>query len=244
MLRKNRNNQALAAKLELRNMILNGSFAAGERLFEIAVAERLGLSRTPVREALNDLSHEGLLDRLPNGGAVVRAFSFDDVVDAIEIRGLLEGLAARSAALRGAEPAKLAELEGLVDALDVVVGKGRGATDLSDYTDLNARFHQLLTEMSGSGTIRREVARAAELPFASPSAFLDAQFETEAFHLSLFTAQAQHRDLCEAIAARDSGRAEFIAREHARLALKNLEYVMKHDRSLIDRVPGLALVTA
>lgn len=243
VLQNNRKNQALTAKLELRNLILNGNFLAGERLYESAVSERLGLSRTPVREALNDLSHEGLLDRLPNGGAIVRQFSFDDVVDAIEIRGLMEGLAARSAALRGVDADRLAGLFEVVAALDTVVGGVNGPSDLSDYTDLNARFHTLLTGMSGSDTIRREVERAARLPFASPSAFLDAQFETEAFRRSLFIAQAQHRDLCEAIAARDGGRAEFVAREHARLALKNLEYVLNHDRSLIDRVPGLALVT-
>ncbi|MCB1367516.1 MAG: GntR family transcriptional regulator [Rhodobacteraceae bacterium] len=243
MLRRNGKNQALVAKLELRKMILSGDFAAGERLFESAVSERLGLSRTPVREALNDLAHEGLLERLANGGAMVRMFSFDDVVDAIEIRGLMEGLAARSAAIKGADPDSLAVMGHIVAELDQVVD-GDDDMDFTAYAELNARFHALLSDMAGSETIRREVTRATGMPFASPSAFLDVQAEIREFRRSLIVAQAQHHGILDAIAARDGGRAEQIAREHARLALKNLEYVMTHDRSLIDRVPGLALVTA
>ncbi len=74
------------------------------RLFEVSLAETLEISRTPVREALSRLAEEGLLDRLPNGGFVVRRFGYEDVIDSIELRGVMEGTAARLAAERGASP--------------------------------------------------------------------------------------------------------------------------------------------
>jgi GntR family transcriptional regulator of vanillate catabolism len=234
--------QSLTAQLELRDLILGGELSAGTRLLETALSERIGISRTPLREALGALEHEGLLERQLTGGYLVRTFSFDDVVDAIEIRGLLEGAAARKASERGANSDKLAEMRKLLAELDKIVVITAGDFDLPTYTDLNAKFHNCLTQLAGGRTLMRELERANRLPFASPSAFLDAQAASQKFKQSMLIAQSQHRDLLEAIEAGEGARAEFIAREHARLALKNLKYVMNHDRSLMEKVPGLSLV--
>ena len=78
---------------------------------------------------------------------------------------------------------------------------------------------------------------------ASPSAFLDKQADVLAFRRSLVVGQAQHRAIINAIELREGGRAEAVAREHGRLARLNLEYVIEQDRSLMRRVPALALVT-
>ena len=83
-------------------MILRGELAPGERLGEVALAERLGVSRTPIRQALPALACEGLLAAAGRRGYLVRSFSPQDVLDAIETRGVLEGLAARRIAERGA----------------------------------------------------------------------------------------------------------------------------------------------
>ena len=91
--------------LRLREMILRGELAPGERLAEVALAERLGVSRTPIRQALPALAREGLLAAAGRRGYVVRSFSPEDVLDAIETRGLLEGLSARRIAERGASAA-------------------------------------------------------------------------------------------------------------------------------------------
>ncbi len=96
--------QAVKAQLRLREMILAGELPAGARIAELAIVERLGVSRTPIRAALMRLEQEGLLESLPNGGYAVRTFSERDVSDAIELRGTVEGLAARLAAERGAPP--------------------------------------------------------------------------------------------------------------------------------------------
>ncbi|RYF34265.1 MAG: GntR family transcriptional regulator, partial [Comamonadaceae bacterium] len=79
--------QAVKAQLRLREMILAGELPAGARIAELAIVERLGVSRTPIRAALMRLEQEGLLEALPNGGYAVRTFSERDVSDAIEMRG-------------------------------------------------------------------------------------------------------------------------------------------------------------
>ena len=237
-----RTTHTLSALMELRKRILSGDFPGGTRLFEVLLAETLQISRTPIREAMSRLAEEGLLDRLANGGFVVRSFTFTDVVDAIELRGVLEGTAARLAAERGAASEKLHQMNEVLVQLDACFGTVPGDVDFDGYSDLNARFHGLLIELSGSAVLQREIERATRLPFASPSAFLSDRVNIDVFRQSLHMAQEQHRALAAAIAAREGTRAEFIAREHARIARRNLEYVMREDPGLLPRVPGLALL--
>jgi GntR family transcriptional regulator of vanillate catabolism len=185
---------------------------------------------------------EGLLDRLPNGGFVVRRFGYADVIDSIELRGVMEGTAARLAAERGVAPEALARISDVVRKLDTCFGPGADEVDFDAYADLNEEFHHQLAGLAGSDIVRREVERASSLPFASPSAFLPNKTEIEAFRRSLRSAQEQHHALVEAIAAREGSRAEWIAREHARTARHNLEYIFSQDPELLQRIPGLALI--
>lgn len=230
------------ALLELRLLVLNGEFEAKSRLPETALAERLGISRTPLRQAMARLVEEGLLERLETGGCRVASFTMDDIIDAIEIRGVMEGTAARLAAEREPDPGLVDECRQVVDDLDDVVF-GATEPDFSRYVPLNARFHQLVAEMSGSRLVRREVERATRLPLASPSGFLQGQELIPDFRASLKHAQVQHEAIFDAIINREGTRAEALAREHARLARKNLDYVMNTDPSLAERVPGMALVS-
>lgn len=234
--------QTHKAVMGVRDLVFSGSVNPGERLSEINVSAQLGLSRTPVRAALARLEQEGILEAIPSGGYSVRLFSIADVADAIEVRGVLEGTAARLAAERGVTPNRLTALKALVSRLDEVVDSGIDKMDLDAYMALNAEFHDMLTDLSGSRIIRRELERVLHLPFADPSAFLEAQMSVPAFRTSLMVGQAQHRAIAHAIEMREGARAEAVAREHARLARINLDRVMK-DQSLIDRVPGLVLVT-
>jgi GntR family transcriptional regulator, vanillate catabolism transcriptional regulator len=233
--------QSLKAVLGVRDLVFSGHVRPGERLSEVALAEQLGLSRTPLRAALARLEHEGLLEPIPSGGYAVRGFSEEDVIDAIELRGVLEGTAARLAAERGVTPTKLATVRNLVAELDVTMAPGPEKMPFERYVELNAQFHAMLAELSGSAIVQREIERVTQLPFASPSAFLDAQAHVHAFRTSLFVGQAQHRAIVEAIEMREGGRAEALAREHARLARQNLAIVME-DETLAGRVPALALV--
>lgn len=229
------------AVIDLREKIVNGELPGGMRLFEVSLAEALNISRTPVREALSRLAEEGLLDRLPNGGFVVRRFGYADVIDSIELRGVMEGTAARLAAERGGSPEGLARLHVIVDRLDACFGEG-DAVDFDAYSDLNEEFHRELAGLAGSEIIRREVERASALPFASPSAFLPNRMEIAAFHRSLRSAQEQHKAIVNAIVGREGARAEFVAREHARTARHNIEYIFNKDPELLVKIPGLALI--
>jgi GntR family transcriptional regulator, vanillate catabolism transcriptional regulator len=233
--------QAVKALLRLREMVLAGELAPGARIAELAIVEKLGVSRTPIRAALMRLEQEGLLEALPNGGYAVRTFSERDVNDAIELRGTVEGLAARLAAERGAPAGVLADARACLDRIDAVLGQ----PSLDDeafqaYVELNARFHALLSEMAGSGTVTRELERVVRLPFASPSGFVVMQANSPRARDMLIVAQDQHRQVIEAIEAHEGARADAIMREHSRLAQRNLREAVQN-RSL-DRMPGVRLI--
>jgi GntR family transcriptional regulator of vanillate catabolism len=230
--------------MELREKILSGDYPGGTRLFEVPLAETLQISRTPVREIMSRLTEEGLLDRLPNGGFAVRSFTYADAVDAIELRGVLEGMAMRLAAERGIPQEGLDRLQALLAELDASFTDPGGEVDLEVYSNLNAQFHALVVELSGSTVIRREIERVTRLPFASPSAFLSGRAHVAAFRKSLHIAQDQHRSIVSAIAGREGARAEFLGREHARIARKNLEYAVYEHPELIQSVPGLVLLSS
>lgn len=235
--------QAQRAVLDLRRLILGGELAAGDRLFEVELAERLGLSRTPLREALGLLQYEGLLDRRKGGGFSVRAFVFADVTDAIEMRGVIEGTIARLAAERGVAPEALEAMRDAVGALDTVVDGDADRVDFTRYSDLNDTFHDALADMAASSVLRRQLDHVTRLPFASPGDFLSVQADDPAFLRSLFISQSQHRAVLEAIEAREGARAEAIMREHARQARRNFEFALNGNRALLQRLPGMALVS-
>lgn len=238
--RQERQAQFSRALAELRRLVLGGAFAAGTRLTETQLADRLGLSRTPLRQAMDRLVDEGLLERGATGGCCVARFTLDDIKDAIELRGVMEGTAARLAAERGIDAEARAEIEALLSELDEAVSP---TLDFEAYVPLNRRFHEWLAEAAQSPIVAREVARMNRLPASSPTAFLQGQDLMPDFRDSLRRAQVQHRAMVEAICAREGARAEALAREHARLARVNLEYVMREQPDLVEQVPGLALVS-
>jgi GntR family transcriptional regulator of vanillate catabolism len=233
----------LRALIELRQRILNGTLSGGTRLLEVAVAESLEISRTPVREAMSRLAEEGLLERAPGGGFAVRSFAYSDVVDTIELRGLLEGTAARLAAERGASKPLLTQIEKTVSRLDDCFDRADQDVDFALYSELNTEFHLLLSQLSGSTVIEREIERVTRLPFASPSAFLPSHGRMGGDRKTLMMAQEQHRAIVEAIQRREGARAEALAREHAHTAKRNAEAIFGGDSALRHTVPSLALIS-
>lgn len=236
------NNLTTRATYELRQRIINGELPGGTRLYEVALSEELQISRTPVREAMSRLAEEGLLERANGGGFQVRSFTYRDVIDAIELRGVLEGAAVRRAAERGADPVKLAALHEILARLDAIFDPENDGTNLDSYSELNSLFHTELTCLCESAVYARELERVKSLPFASPSAFVLGRSEVAGSHRSLWLAQAQHRALVEAVENREGARAEAIAREHARIARSNLEESFAADRRARERLPGLSLI--
>jgi len=235
-------NLTKTAVYALRQKVLHGGLPGGTRLYEVALSEELQISRTPVREAMSRLAEEGLLERAPGGGFQVRSFTRRDVTDAIELRGVLEGTAARLAAEQGVGKESLKEINALLDRLDGCFGDADAPADFDSYSELNAQFHAQLAGLCGSSVIQRELERVKSLPFASPSAFVLGRPDRAASHRSLLVAQAQHRALVQAIAAREGARAEAIAREHARIARGNLEDAFGVDNPGTETMPGLSLI--
>lgn len=233
--------QSLKTLLLLRDLIVKGELRPGERVSELQMVDRLGVSRTPVRAALVRLEQEGLVEAIASGGYAVKAFSEAEVMVAIEIRGTLEGLAARIAAERGAPSIELRRARDVLDEIDSVVRRETIDVDISRYVELNARFHTLVVAMAASPALSREIERAGALPFASPSALVPVQTRSPESHHILTIAQDQHRTVLAAIERREGTRAEAIMREHARLAHRNLERALA-DQGDFALVPGASLI--
>lgn len=234
--------QTAKALSGLRDLILAGEVQPGERLSEVALAERLSVSRTPLRAALQRLEQEGLVALIPSGGYAVRSFSRQEVIDAIELRGVLEGTAARLAAERATTPGRIEAIRDVVADLDTVLAAEPSAMDFERYEALNGMFHRLLWDLAGSDLLRREIERMTSLPFASPNAFVNTESDVPAFYRSLVVAQAQHKAIISAIELREGARAEALAREHARLARQNLDFVLEEQPDLRRKVLALALM--
>ena len=229
------------AQLRLREMILAGELPGGTRIAELAIVEKLGVSRTPIRAALMRLEQEGLIESLPNGGYAVRTFSEREVSEAIELRGTIEGLAVRLAAERGAPPVVVGEARECLRAVDALLRQPALDDEaFSDYVKLNERFHTLLGELAGSGLMTREMDRVASLPFASPSAFVVVQANSPQARDMLIVAQDQHWQVLDAIERREGARAEAIMREHSRIAQRNLRAAVESHN--LDQMPGVRLI--
>jgi len=234
--------------LNLRGMLLRGDFQPGERLSELPLVARLGVSRTPIRLALDRLAHEGLLEASPTGGFVVRAFTIEDVWDAIETRGVLEGAAARFAAERLEHDSELAQLRQIRDEMDAMIRlddpDNFAEPDIDSfarYLDLNEQFHSEIVTLSKSSMLRRALERVNSVPFASPSALVYVRAKLPRAPQIFAISHEHHSAIVESIEQRHGTRAEALAREHSRMTRRNVEFALS-DTSILNDVPGASLI--
>jgi GntR family transcriptional regulator of vanillate catabolism len=205
----------------LRQAILAGHYQPGTRLAEIPVAEALGVSRTPVRLAFRTLAQEGLLQRVGKRGLEVRAFTEADVLCAVEVRGVLEGLAARRLAEAGVPGPLMSQLEQcLSDGEQVLAGGRLTSSDVDRWSALNQRFHTAIVAAGGSRVIGDAIARNNHLPFAAADSIAIDKGALPAEFRKLQLAQLQHRLIVEALRRGESARAETLMREHAYIGLR------------------------
>lgn len=234
--------QSIKAVLRLREFILDGTLPANERLSEPMLADLIGASRTPVRVALVKLEHEGLVEPLPSGGYRIRVFSENDIFDAIELRGTFEGLCARFAAELRPNRSEIDQLTRHLAVLDEALQCEKlSEDDFHQYMQANEAFHQSIVELAHSEVLADSLDRIVALPFASPNAFVMAQAEIPESRGILTIAQHQHHCLVDALRSGEGARAEHLAREHARIAKRNLQIVLNH-QTAGKRVPGLQLI--
>jgi DNA-binding GntR family transcriptional regulator len=187
---------------QIREAILGGEFAPQQRLIEADISERFDATRAAVRTALLNLTGEGLVERLPNRGARVRAISVDEAVEIVEVRIGLESLVARKAAERRTD----ADAEQLRDLRDRIRGAVSGG-DLVEYARLNQEMDRRIREISGHETARQLLER------------LRAQSARHQFRLAFHPGRAaesapEHVAIIDAVLAQDADAAEAATRAH------------------------------
>jgi GntR family transcriptional regulator of vanillate catabolism len=232
--------QVLRALLALRELILTGEWPVDQRLSEPQLVGRVGVSRTPLRLAMEILEHEGLVERRPGGGFAVRSFTLADIEEAVMLRGTLEGTLARIAAERQAPP-DLSQMEPALYEMDGLLRRELTVDILTRYVAANDRFHRALLDLVHSPLLKRLMRQIVSVPFASPNAFFMAHVATPEARQVLMTAQEQHHAIVDAIAQRQGSRVEALTREHARLVLRFLHSALR-DREAFRRVPGGVLI--
>jgi GntR family transcriptional regulator of vanillate catabolism len=195
----------------------------------------LGVSRTPIRLALERLAQEGILEMGPGNSFAVGEFTVNDIWDAVEARGALEGAAARLAAERLEDICELDRLWRLSDQLDAFVLDGplmrpvEGQTEedkrnaVSRYAELNQELHAAVVDLAKSRMLRWSLDRVQTIPFVRPSSAITFPSSQNIMTLAI----EHHYSILEAIGNREGARAENLAREHARLSRRNLELTLK-----------------
>ena len=193
------------ATRSLRADILSGAISAGARIGEAELAERLSVSRTPVREALSRLAAEGLVELHPNRGARVASYTVEDLHDIFELRLRLEPYAVRQA-VPHLGPATLAELDDLAATMSRAGKPGRGQ-DLGALVELNRRFHGLFIEAAGNRAL------AAALRGVTHASLVHQNYHEYAPD-SLRRSLAHHHELVAAARVGDADWAEAVMVAH------------------------------
>ncbi|CAN5289789.1 GntR family transcriptional regulator [soil metagenome] len=189
-------------------MILDGEYGPDERLIEEQLAERLGMSRTPIRQALTMLESEGLVELIPNRGAVVCSFSVDEVWDIYDLRAVLEGHAARRAAAR-VEAGELDRMRELADEMEGLCDREFAGRDeeIRLLVALNNEFHGIILTASRNQRLERLLRRTVELPLVFKAFFWYGSHER-------MVSNHYHRQILKALESGDAERAEIVMREH------------------------------
>lgn len=197
----------------VREMVLQGEFPPGAHLQEVTLAAALGVSRTPIRDALRVLGQEQLLTYAPNRGYFVSGTPAKDVLDAYDLRAMVEGMACRLCAEQGIPESTMNELrENLKEAEEIFAG-GR---KVEEWGPLNTKFHLALAEASGNKHLIAVAKQMRRIP-----RIFDNRLEPNAeFFRSVYTHERrryslhEHNAILDAIENRQGSRAEHLMREH------------------------------
>lgn len=208
----------------LREQILRGEYEPHERLFETRISEEIGVSRTPIREALHNLELEGLIECLPKVGYVVKPISEEEVAEICELRGLVEALAARWASEK-ARDKLVAELQKNIAASEKKLEQGAARA----FVELDAQFHEIIARLSGS-------KRLLELAQTLRHHMLRYRIQSIYATCNVFRAIEGHKGILAAIKNGDKDEIELAIRTHLEQSKKDiLRYALKEDENLAAR---------
>lgn len=202
--------------VKIREMILQGELSPGQRVREVELANKLGVSRTPVRESLPILAREGVLTQLDTRGFVVRAFTPREIMDAIDVRGVLEGLAARMLAEQGPPRRLMNSLHECLREGDEIFSKGHLLeSDEARYGDMNKQFHSLIVEGAGSKVVSEAIEYNMRIPFASAHAIAFDKVDLPRMYDLLRYTHRQHHAIVQALENGEGSRVAALMFEHA-----------------------------
>jgi len=229
----------------LRESLLMGSFPPEEKIGEIAVASKLGVSRTLARLAMGALEREGLLVREPRRGFRVRRFSIYDIAGAIEVRGELEAMAVRILAEKGLSPEQNERLEKPLADTDRIFAQGAVTVEKRlSWTEMNLEFHTAIIEEAGIAALKSAYDHVTRLPLVSPLAIVFDMVDPEFSRPQLERAHEDHLRILDAMRRRKSVLAAEITRDHSIRSGENkrmsLESMATHEH--IMSMPGAALI--
>ncbi|TFL20267.1 GntR family transcriptional regulator [Jannaschia formosa] len=193
----------------LREGILEGEFPAEQRMNEVELATRLGVSRTPVRSALAILAKDGLLKYAPNSGFTVQAFDSSDIEAIYDLRATLSGLTARLAAERGLAPDQLDRLHVVLSRSERIIDEGIWTREtLSEWQGLNETFHEAIDRASSNVHAEAALRRTKDIPLLKEIRYR--WIEPDALAIN----HAAHVNIVDAIRRGQQVRAEDMCREH------------------------------
>jgi len=204
----------------LKHSIVRGKISSGEWLVESHIAETLGISRTPVREAIHKLEREGLIERQPRGGFTVLGLERDDIEETFGIRSVLEGYAARLAAVKHAAQ-ELEDLENKIDEFQNALDRKK----MNLLPAINTEFHDLLYRLSKSPKLINMINGLRDQIYRYRQMILkERKFAS--------TSNLDHKKMLKYIRKRDAEGAERLVRDHI---LRGQEMVLKeYDRQRLD----------
>lgn len=194
----------------LKNAILNGVYKPGESLIEMRLAKELGVSRTPIREAIRQLELEGLVSSIPNKGVVVEGVSAQDIEDIYTIRKMIEGLAAKWAAEKISDE-RLKELKDVLDLMEFFTEKG----NVEKLSELDSRFHDIIFEASKSRPLESVLTNFHN--FIQRARLVSVKASGRAIH-----SLEEHQEIYKALEAHDPETAEQVMIKHVESARENL----------------------
>ena len=187
---------------ELKRQILMGEIPPGTRMMEVELAEKMGVSRTPVREAIRKLEKEGLVAIEPRRGAYASDISIKDMLDVLEVRQDLEGMAAAMAARKVTEDEKKAFIKANTAYMEAVK-----SGDTEEIIRCDEVFHKLIGDFSGNKTLNQLLSQVQELALRFRYLYYDDFSRYEKMPM-------EHEEIEEAILSGDSRKARIVAEEH------------------------------
>ena len=211
---------------KLEEEILSGELTKDSSLAEIALSKRLGVSRTPVRGALHRLAEEGLVELVPNKGAVVLGINADDLINIYHIRMRLEGLASYLAAERITEE-NLKKLKEAVELTEFYINKN----DTEHLKELDTEFHSIIFDASGNRLLSKTLSELHRKikRYRKRSLSVEGRLESSI---------AEHKQILAAIESKNASLADELTSVHIKRALDNMLIALELDSEIKDGIYG------